>query len=77
MTDDLNADECFAQLRDLQEDGASAAGIASFSAPLPPLPMPDALAPVAGDLQMPVQQNVTYTLGSPLRIQEFSLCPYS
>eukprot|EP00966_Prymnesium_polylepis_P151993 3510969-Prymnesium_polylepis.1 len=42
MSDDLDAEDIFAQLRDLQGnvDAADAAGVASFTAPLPPLPMP-------------------------------------
>jgi hypothetical protein len=39
MSDDLNADDMYAQLCD-DVDAAGVAGVASFTVPLPPLPMP-------------------------------------
>ena len=53
MSDDLNADDIFAQLRDLQgadaADAADAAGVASFTAPLSSIPLPDPAAEAAQD----------------------------
>eukprot|EP00966_Prymnesium_polylepis_P234120 5415276-Prymnesium_polylepis.1 len=64
MGDDLDADDIFAQLRDLQGnvDAADAAGVASFIAPIPPIPMPPS-NPANGAAQVAGQGNVDVMQG--------------